>query len=332
MAVSKNPLIRYKVLDNCFRNPGRRFFINDLIGECCAVLQEIDPDKSISRRQVLEDITFMESSEGWSIDLERHKDGKRVYYRYADLSYSIFNMPLNDIEIKQIHSALDVLSNFKGMPQFEWINDILFKINNVVVNKSKESNIVGFDNNPYLKGLEFMAELFNSILYKKVLEITYQGFKQIKPEKYIFHPYFLKEYNKRWFVLGHCEELEILANYPLDRIIKFKQVNKQFEETDIDFDEYFDDIIGVTRAEGEVEKIVLKFVPEQVPYVLSKPIHGSMKKMKEDMSGLTVSIEVIPNYELESMILSFGNKVELISPNSLRKIILKRLSDAINLY
>jgi len=78
MATNKNALIRYKVLDNCFRNPGKRYFIGNLIEECNKVLFEIDPNSNgISRRQIFEDIAFMESNEGWNIDLAKHRDGKR---------------------------------------------------------------------------------------------------------------------------------------------------------------------------------------------------------------------------------------------------------------
>ena len=80
MATNKNALIRYKVLDNCFRNPGRRYFIEDLIAECESVLLDIDPESNgISRRQIFEDIAFMESKEGWSIELEKLRTGKKVY-------------------------------------------------------------------------------------------------------------------------------------------------------------------------------------------------------------------------------------------------------------
>ena len=37
----------------------------------------------------------MESSQGWSIPLARHKDGKKVFYRYEDANFSI-NQQIND--------------------------------------------------------------------------------------------------------------------------------------------------------------------------------------------------------------------------------------------
>ena len=100
MSVNKNALIRYKVLDSCFRNHAKKYFIEDLIDECSNVLAELNPSTNgISRRQIFQDIQFMESTEGWSIELEKSRAGKRIYYRYVDPKFSINNMPLNELEI-----------------------------------------------------------------------------------------------------------------------------------------------------------------------------------------------------------------------------------------
>jgi hypothetical protein len=54
MATNKNALIRYKILDNCFRNIGKKYFIDDLIEECDKMLLEIDPaSNGISRDKSL---------------------------------------------------------------------------------------------------------------------------------------------------------------------------------------------------------------------------------------------------------------------------------------
>src|SRR5690606_25228880 len=147
MATNKNALIRYKVLNNCFRNQGKRYFIDDLIDECEKVLLQIDSNSNgISRRQILEDITFMESKEGWEIELARNRDGRKVYYSYTNPSFSINNMPLNEVEINQLQSAADILSQFKGMPQFEWLNELVPKLKQGMATKEASATIIEFDN------------------------------------------------------------------------------------------------------------------------------------------------------------------------------------------
>ena len=52
-------------------------------------------------------------------------EGKKRIYRYEDLNFSILNAPLNEVEIDQFQSAIQVLSQFEGMPQFEGIQEII---------------------------------------------------------------------------------------------------------------------------------------------------------------------------------------------------------------
>ena len=62
MSVNKNALIRYQVLERCFRNPGRMYFIDDLLEECNRALMDFDPrSEGIQRRQLFDEIRFMES-------------------------------------------------------------------------------------------------------------------------------------------------------------------------------------------------------------------------------------------------------------------------------
>ena len=170
MATNKNALIRYKILDKCFRNNGKKYFIDDLISECEIVLLEIDSKSDgISRRQIFDDINFMESDAGWSIELDRIKEGRKVYYRYKDTSFSINNMPLNELEVIQLKDALNILSQFKGMPQFEWVNEMIPKLQQGMNNDTPVEAIMNFDNNNYLKGIENLGIIYNAIYYKKTL-------------------------------------------------------------------------------------------------------------------------------------------------------------------
>jgi predicted DNA-binding transcriptional regulator YafY len=333
MATNKNALIRYKVLDNCFRNPGKRYFINDLIEECNRVLATIDPDSNgISRRQIFEDITFMESEEGWSIDLAKLRDGKKVYYRYADTSFSINNMPLNEVEINQLKTAVDILSQFKGMPQFEWINELVPKLKQGFDSKEVSTTIMEFDGNQYLKGIDHLGNLHNAIFYKKVLLVNYQPYENEVPFEVIIHPYFLKQYNNRWFLFGYNPQKEKYDwNLAIDRIVSFNEVKvKYVKNVSIDWREYFEDIIGVTKPEGaKVEKVVLNFRGKTGKYMETKPLHESQKSKWQDENTLEVNLQVIINYELERLILSYADSVTVIQPCSLAASIRGRLKEAL---
>ena len=327
MATNKNANLRYHVLDKCLSNPFKKYFIQDLIDACTAKLLEINPDsKGISRRQVLDDIKYMASEEGYRAPIVHLKDGKRTYYRYFETDFSIDKQPLNQADIEQIRSAMDILSRFEGMPQFAWVNELSPKLEQAFMMEKTITPIIGFDNNAYLEGIAYLGKLFQHILYQQTLCITYQSYRSDHAQKFIIHPYYLKQYNNRWFLLGWNAALDRISNLALDRIKQIEQETQPYRENTIDFEEYFDDIIGVTLTEGlEKQKIILKFFPSAAPYVLSKPLHHSQKKVSYIDGELTISIEVVPNYELESLILSFGERVEVLVPSYLRDNIVKRL-------
>lgn len=333
MAITKNAIIRYQELDKCFRNPGRKFYIEDLLENCNEAITKLDPNSSgIKIRQLYDDITFMESSQGWSIPLDRIKDGRKKYFRYEDLSFSINNQPINDLEAEQLKSAMMVLKRFKGMPQFEWINELLPKLDDTFKLSQHSDNIISFDRNEYLKGTEHLSPLFNAILYKQALQITYQSFKSDTEQELVFHPYHLKSYNNRWFLFGKSGNYENLTNLALDRIKEIKDSEAAYlENGTLDFEEYFEDIVGVSKlADEKPLKIELYATTKVAPYIKTKPLHGSQRKIEDSEDGFIFSIEVIPNYELEQLLLSYGEAITIIGPPDFREKMKQRAIELLN--
>ena len=319
MATNKHAIIRYQALNKCFSNYGHRFYIDDLIESCNdAIYKFTGITEGVKRRQIFLDITFMESPQGWDIPLERIKDGRKVYYRYADKDFSINKKPLTESESMQLKETVMMLSRFKGVAQFEWLEEFLSALEDKFQLKGTTEHHIGFEQNIDLEGLTYLSQLFEHIIYKNVLKIEYQAFG--KPlSTWTIHPYYLKQYNSRWFLFGLNDDYKTITNLPLDRIKSIELTNKKYiDNTTIDFEEYFDDIIGVTMPFGvEQAKVLLKFSEERFPYILSKPLHLT-QKIKDRDNGI-LEITVIPNKELESTILSFGSQVEVLSPMFLRE-------------
>lgn len=333
MAITKYPLIRYKILDKCFRNTGKRYFIEDLVKECENVILEMDPDSSgISLRQIREDIAFMKSAEGWSIEIEDNRVGRKMYYRYSDPNFSINNMPLNEIEINRLMEAVDILSQFKGMPQFKWLNELVPKLQQGI--SIKKETIIEFDNNEYLKGIDYLGQIYNAIYYKKVLLIEYQPFESESSINFTIHPHYLKQYNNRWFLFGFNNENEKADwNLAIDRIKEITEVNIKYKPNKIDWSDYFEDIIGVTKPiDTSPKKIILHFYGKTGKYMETKPIHGSQKSNWINNDTLELKLNLIINYELERLILSYADTVKVIYPLELEKRIQERLNQADKLY
>jgi predicted DNA-binding transcriptional regulator YafY len=329
MAITKNPLIRYKILDKCFRNPYKTFYFETLLDTVNETLYEITGDEAgIKTRQLRDDIAFMRSSEGWSIELGELNDGKKKVYRYEDLNFSINNAPLNDVEMDQFQSAIQVLSQFEGMPQFEGIQAIIAKLKTDLKTPTNDKPYIGFDSSQDLKGIEHFSALYNAVQNKTPLEITYKDFKTEEPYTFIFHPYYLKEYNNRWFLFGlNTESWKTDWNVAIDRIVSLSSVAITFIENElIDWQDYFSDMIGVSKAENAVlETVILHFNQLTGRYMENKSIHETQKHKWIDENTLEVKISVIINYELERLLLSYGDSVFVVDPQHLKEKIKNRL-------
>jgi predicted DNA-binding transcriptional regulator YafY len=335
MSINKNAFIRYQTLDRCFRSRGRKYYIENLLDECNETLLEANPKSSgIRKRQLFEDIRFMESDQGWSIPLERHKDGSRIWYRYSDHRFSINNQPLKSEDKEKIRSALDVLSRFSGLPQFQWVDDLVPVLKDKLGLLQPAKKVISFHENLDYTGSTNIPLIFDAIVNRQCLLIHYKPFTQEALAPFHFHPYYLKEYNSRWFAFGLNQEMNVKTwNIPLDRIQHAKSTNTPYIYHDIDWDEYFYDIIGVSRPfDSEPVQVKLWISQLLTPYVRTKPLHPSQKSLKEFENGYETSITVIINNELISLILSNGENIKVLSPDELKETVKNRIKGSLDRY
>lgn len=328
MFTTKHQIVRYNKLDRCFQNFGNEYNFNSLLEEVNKAIIEFDPDSSgVEIRTLRNDIRFMRSPSGYDAPIEAIKGSNGYYYRYSDKSFSINKSPLNDTEAEQLKNAVSILQRFEGSPEFEWVNEIAPLLNDKFGLKNQDQKVMSLESNIDYKGYKHITPLFNAIINKSVIKVKYEPFNT--PEYTVtFHPYFLKQYNNRWFVFGYNEFNQNQHwNLALDRINgDIEKSNEKYREDTTDWVEFFDDIIGVSKDPNrQVEEVKLLFSKEQAPYIDTKPLHWSQKTKLLEGGSLEVRIKVMLNYELEMRILSFGEKVKVISPESLVTRILDRV-------
>nr|WP_199156036.1 WYL domain-containing protein [Pedobacter sp. ASV2] len=334
MATNKHAIIRYQTLDKCFRNLGRRYFIEDLIEECNRAIYDHSGNlDGIKRRQIYEDIKFMESEQGWAIQLIRHKEGKKVFFRYEDTSFSINNSPLNTAEEEQLKTALITLSRLKGMPHFTWVDEITTRINAGLDSAKRTSKIIEFDQNQFLKGIEFINPIYQAITNQQTIKVGYHSFKKEEATEHVIHPYFLKQYNNRWFLFGLNAEFKTISNLALDRVNSIRIADLVYQTDEVDFEEYFEDMIGVTLPQNaEVTKVLLKIRASSWPYIKTKPLHGSQKTKEVNDEFAIIELNLIINYELISLLFSYAENITVIEPLSLIEVIKTKANNLIKNY
>ncbi|RZJ34734.1 MAG: WYL domain-containing protein [Flavobacterium sp.] len=328
MHITKNQIIRHHKLDRCFSNYGREYTIDDLLDAVNEALAEYDPNGTgVQLRTLRNDIKFMRSPDGYNAPIETFRGANGQYYRYIDRTFSINKSPLNTTEAEQLKSAVSILQRFEGSPEFSWVSEIAPLLSDKFALKGSSKKIMSFESNIDYAGYSFITPLFNAIVNKCPVRITYEPYNG---HQYgiDFHPYYLKQYNNRWFVFGLNEFKDVETwNLALDRILEIEQrPGVSYIDDATDWEEYFEDIIGVSKDPSKIPvEVKINFNAEQAPYILTKPLHLSQKNRILDNGELEVRITVIPNFELETLILSFGDRASVISPDDLKEKISERV-------
>lgn len=326
MATNKHAMIRYQALDRCFSNRYKRYYMEDLVEECNKAIYEFTGSlKGVKKRTIFSDIRYMESPQGWNAPITRVYEGKRCYYFYEEENFSINKKDLSEAELETIDEALVMLNRFKGIEGFDWVDEFVTNFEDKLGRKKNEIPVIGYQKNPYLRGIENLSNIYHYIVNRQVLKITYEHFVKGKMV-HIVHPYYLKEYNNRWFLFGITEQKrDTLISLPLDRIVEIEPIHIEYiPNTYFNFEEYFEDVVGVSVPKsGTPDKIVLRFEKSRFPYVETKPLHPS--QIIVDKDDCIVQIEVHQNSELDSLIFSFGDQVEVLSPDSMRNKIKARI-------
>jgi len=331
MASNKNALIRYKTIDQCLRNTMKRWSLDDLIDACSDALYEYEgKDVYISKRTVQLDIQQMRSDKlGYNAPIEVYD---RKFYRYSEKDYSIKNIPVTDNDVKVMNEAIQVLRQFKDFSLFKEMDGVLQRLEDSVYASQKTNRaIIHLDKNERLKGLEFIDPVYNAIQQKQVLTVTYKSFKARQAGEIIIHPQLLKEFNNRWFILASNKGKHItLALDRIENIIVEEQY--EYKDLEIDGDVYYKDVIGVTTSNSRAENIVFAIDKRLAPYVITKPFHKSQQTIETTNDIVIFNIKVQINFELERMLLGYGENIEIIKPEKLRKRILGKLHVAIKKY
>ena len=332
MPIGKNASYRYRIIDQALSNKYKRWTYDDLLKLVCEKLaEEYDISKGISKRQFDDDIRIMRKDfpEGYGAPIIRK--GCDIFYEDPD--FSINNNPLNDTDIENLKEVLRLIKPFQSLPQLLELENIIGKVQGAI-SQQKGDEIISLDHNPKVKGLQFIEQLYQLIREEKVISVLYKPFNKPDETTFVIHPFLIKEFNNRWFLQGWVPESDKYINLGLDRIISIVpaggETNKTKREKLINLQK---NIVGISFAEGETPiTIKLLFNKEQAPYITTKPLHPSQELIEEKETGIIVTLTLVPNFELEQLILSFGERIKVLEPESLATRIAERLKLALGRY
>lgn len=345
MPANKNAMTRYKILDELLSSRYHNYSLDELTEEVNKRLSDIYPDTNgVVRRTIEKDIYYLEYEGPFMVDIERYsatgynrekqKSYSKQCLRYKIPGFSIFKKDLSNDEEYLLREALSLLGQFDGLPNLDALQGLRLGLGV----HSKGHKIISFTKNP-LENTNFIGELFTAISQQQVVELHYHKFDSPNDILSVnVHPYLLKEYNRRWYLLASAEEDEKLLCFSLDRIKSITPlVSHKYIECKENLDEYFDDIIGVTRyADREPSHIIFWVSDYSKDYVRTKPLHDSQilykgeqnaafrEKYSQLNGGTFFSIDCIENYELIRELSSFGGDLLVLFPSHIQKAVYER--------
>ena len=336
MPANKNAMTRYKILDDLLSNRYHDYSLDDLTTEVSRQLSDTyGKPVSVVRRTIEKDINYLEYEGPFLAEIERRwvpcvspetgKTSTKKCLRYADPSFSIFKKELSTDEKHLLKESFTLLGQFEGLPNLDALEKLRLSLN---MGKNNGQQIISFTKNPLEKS-NLLGELFTAISQKQVVELTYHTFAQPDDKrKVIVHPYLLKEYNRRWFLIAAADSDKKILTFGLDRIDKVTPLGGyRYVEPGEDLKERFEDIIGVTLLDDSpVYEIYFWVSDRSKDYVATKPLHESQRTLKGEKArelrtqhpmlegGQFFRIDCKRNYELIRELTSFGSELVVLSP------------------
>ena len=347
MPVNKDAMARYRIIDRMLADPQKDYTTKDIEK---VVARECP---RVTTRMIQKDIKALEESP-FNKRIVRGKGGRGTV-RYEDQSDPLFFQEITPDEEDILREALGSLGQFEGLDNFKWLENLKKKLDMPV--KKKERPVISFAKNSVLQIPEnLLGQLYSAISRRKVVRFGYRRFQdaRLPYKKVTVHPYQLRQYNNRWFLLcnpvGNDEfpfDPNLIYNYALDRMDgKVEYVEDMpYIDTAVDIEERFNEIVGVTyRRDVELRDIYFAVRPASVDYVRTKFIHVSQDEVNPETEKEFIRrypslkdckfffISCRPNMELLALFASYGENIIILEPSDLLDQMRRKLQEALSNY
>lgn len=182
---------------------------------------------------------------------------------------------------------------------------------------------VGWDNSD--RPAKKIQMIYEAIKSSHVIELTYingQGGQTVRAVE----PMTLFQKGFAWYLLAHCRKRNELRIFKLPRIKALQNLNRTFVRRPGNFRQVFEK----WEPQSSKKTIVLKFSLE-VRHIVEEYFEPASITHHDDTS-IIVKAVLIPGDWLVGMILSYGDRVEVLSPESFRTDIRKKIEKMAAIY
>ena len=265
-------------------------------------------------------ITFSHLSNIWESCGLNNNTGRerelpeRTFFNHVKAIEDIFGIKIKCDRSLGYYIAND--EDLDGGDIRQWLLESL-SLNNLLNESREMHDQILFEKIP--SSQRWLTVLVNAIKDKKTVEMTYQSYNRAEPNTFEAHPWCLKLFKQRWYLLAKSEAYNEPRVYAFDRIHEIEEtanalkVPKKFNAQ-----EFFSHFFGIIVDDRQPEIIRLKVDADQVKYYKSLPLHDSQKEIETTEHYTIFEYRLVPTFDFKQEVLSKGPSVEVLSPVSFR--------------
>ncbi len=334
MPKNKQALLRYQVIDACLSN---RFHVSsdgNMAGywpiDALADRVSTELGISVAERTIRKDISDLKNG---ILGIPVPVSNKRsMGYYYTEMGFHLFNMRLNQHEAFHLSEAVHHIDHLMTHQYFRQLSGCLKKLNvNTIPEEKLVMSLQPYNNPP---AYAWLKKIVDAIESQQVLCMKYQPYSPPAQIEVEVHPYLIKEYNQRLYMLAWDATNKEYYVFGLDRIKGLSPLNKPWHNAPAGIKKsYFEHIVGVSLPRHlKVETVQIEIHKNRLPYVLSKPLHKSQRFVSKNGEWGILEFDLIVNRDLKQWILEKGKDARVVSPGHLKHEIVTEMIAAQNNY
>ena len=209
-----------------------------------------------------------------------------------------------------------------------------FTVNSLLtLGKERLSGRISVEDVP--SGQKYLTVIMQAMLDNAVLHLEYRKYLSREVDSRTVHPYALKEFAKRWYLVAFSEEARTLRVYALDRIASLERTGERFRMPDsFDIGREFEASYGIYLPEkGQKPALVkLRTTLREAAYLQDLPLHPSQTLLSQEGEHCLFALRVIPNPNFIMELCKHGAGLEVLEPESVRESVKRALNKALQLY
>lgn len=294
--------------------------MKELINKYVWIVDTLSRYDRLSRKEINE--LWKKSAYGDGNDMP-----ERTFYNYRRGIEENFHIDILCDKSGRYYIDVEQLGHNSGMTN--WLLES-YAANSALKDSAVPADRISVEEVPSAR--EFLPAVLGAISDSSKLRFTYAGFSRVLPESgIVFHPYFVKRYKQRWYMIGLKEKSNDIRTYALDRVKELTTLNDRFKMPDITPEPFFNNLIGITESKGRVRDVKIMTTPVQAKYFRALPFHHTQSETIHDKYSI-FTFRLKLNYELVHELLSFGSSLKVLEPQELVAMVSMELRDTLELY